>query len=94
MGENKAPMLTKTIASTQAQNNFGRMLDDVTHNHTRYVVERRGLPQVIILSLEDFVHTLNHEEERQTLDTLLRELQSHYDVGTVLSSSDAIETGG
>lgn len=77
-------MITKTIGSTLAQNNFGRMLDDVTHNHTRYIVERRGMPQVIILSLEDFVHALSHEEERQTLGVLLRELQPRYDVGTVL----------
>ncbi len=79
-------MLTKIVGSTQAQNNFGRVLDDVTHNHTRYVIERRGAPQVIILSLEDFVHALNHEPERQALAALLRELQPRYDVGAVLTA--------
>ena len=87
-------MLTKTIGSTQAQNNFGRVLDDVTHHHTRYIVERRGSPQVIILSLEDFVHALNHEEERQSLESLLRELQPRYDVGTVLHTAADIRMAG
>lgn len=77
-------MSIKTVGSTQAQNNFGRVLDDITYNHTRYIVERRGLPQVIILSLEDFVHTLEREEERQALNVVLRELQPRYDVGAVL----------
>ncbi|MBN1259065.1 MAG: type II toxin-antitoxin system Phd/YefM family antitoxin [Anaerolineae bacterium] len=80
-------MLTKTIGSTQAQNNFGRVLDDVTHNRTRYIVERRGSPQVIILSLEDFVYVLNHREEREALRALMREVRPRYEVGTVLETN-------
>ena len=52
----ESEMVTKSVSSTQAQNNFGQVLDDVTHNRTRYVVERRGVPQAILLSVEDFAN--------------------------------------
>jgi prevent-host-death family protein len=80
-------MTTKSVSSTKAQNNFGRVLDDVTHNHTRYVVERRGVPQVIILSFDDFAHILSDEEERQQMDTVLKELRPEYRLGKVVSSA-------
>ncbi len=81
-------MATKRISSTQAQNNFGRVLDDVTHNHTRYVIERRGVPQVIILSFDDFAYVLNDEDERHEMDEMLRELRPKYRLGRVIGSSD------
>lgn len=77
-------MLTKSISSTKAQNNFGRVLDDVTQNHTRYVVERRGTPQVVILSFDDFVCVLGSELEREQLHTILKELRPKYQLGEVL----------
>jgi prevent-host-death family protein len=79
-------MTTKSVSSTKAQNNFGRVLDDVTHNHTRYIVERRGVPQVIILSFDDFAHILNNEKERQQMDTVLKDLRPEYQLGRVVSS--------
>jgi hypothetical protein len=36
-------MSTKTIPSTEAQNNFGRILDDVVQNDARYIIQRRNL---------------------------------------------------
>ena len=78
-------MTTKSVSSTKAQNNFGRVLDDVTHNHTRYIVERRGTPQVIILSFDDFAHILSDEKERQQMDTVLKDLRPEYQLGRVVS---------
>lgn len=78
-------MTTKSISSTKAQNNFGRVLDDVTHHHTRYIVERRGVPQVVILSFDDFAHVLNDEQERQHMDSVLRDLRPEYHLGKVVS---------
>jgi len=78
-------MITKSIGSTQAQNNFGQVLDDVTHNHTRYIIERRGVPQAIILSFDDFAYVLSDESERQQMDTILRELRPEYRLGQILS---------
>jgi prevent-host-death family protein len=77
-------MATKSISSTTAQNNFGQVLDDVTHNHTRYVVERRGVPQAIILSFDDFTCLLGNEQERQYMNTVLRELRPEYHLGQVI----------
>jgi len=77
-------MATKSISSTQAQNNFGRVLDDVTHNHIRYIVERRGIPQVVILGFNDFTDVLNDEHEREQMHTVLREFGPKYQLGQVL----------
>jgi PHD/YefM family antitoxin component YafN of YafNO toxin-antitoxin module len=78
-------MATKSISSTQAQNNFGRVLDDVTHNHVRYIVERRGIPQAIILSFGDFAYVLDDESERQQMEAILRELRPEYHLGQILN---------
>lgn len=77
-------MTTKSISSTQAQNNFGQVLDEVTHYHTRYIIERRGVPQAVLLSLDDFVRVLGTEGERQQMNMILRELRPEYRLGQVL----------
>lgn len=79
-------MTTRSISSTTAQNNFGRVLDDVTLNHTRYVIERRGIPQAIILSFDDFAYLLGNEQERQSMDNVLRELRPEYHLGQAIIS--------
>ena len=81
-------MITKSISSTQAQNNFGQVLDDVTQNHTRYIIERRGIPQAIVLSFEGFASVLDDERERQQINMILRELRPEYRIGHVLKSTD------
>ena len=80
-------MTTKTISSTKAQNNFGRVLDDITRNQTRYIVERRGIPQVIILSFDDFAAILGDEQERQQLNAILQEVRPEYRLGQIVESS-------
>jgi len=81
-------MGTKVIASTAAQNNFGRILDDVARNGTRYVVRRHGISQAIILSLTDFEEILlAGDSERQRLGVILRELAPEYSLGEVLRDS-------
>lgn len=84
-------MITKSISSTQAQNNFGRVLDDITHNHTRYIIERRGVPQVIMLSFEDFAHLLSDVNERRRMDNILREVRPRYHLGRVISPASDVE---
>lgn len=84
-------MIAKRISSTQAQNNFGQVLDDVTQNRTRYIIERRGVPQVIILSFDDFAHVLDDESERQQMDAILRELRPEYHLGQVITSTSGTE---
>jgi len=78
-------MATKSISSTQAQNNFGQVLDDVTRNHTRYVVERRGIPQAIVLSFDDFAYLLSDANERRQMDAVIKELRPEYKLGQILN---------
>lgn len=80
-------MATKSISSTKAQNNFGRVIDDATRYHTRYIVERRGVPQVLILSFDDFKRLLNDENERQYMDNVLKELSPDYELGQPIGVS-------
>lgn len=78
-------MNTKTISSTQAQNNFGRILDDVIQNNTRYVVKRRTSPQVILLSVADFQALLSNQNEQNKLGKIIRELSPDYHLGETVS---------
>ncbi len=75
-------MKIKLIASTAAQNNFGRVLDDVVQNGTRYVIQRRNSSQAIILSISDFENILSAKDsERSKLEKLIRELSPVYIIG-------------
>jgi PHD/YefM family antitoxin component YafN of YafNO toxin-antitoxin module len=78
-------METKTIASTDAQNNFGRVLNDVLKNNTRYVVKRHNLAQAIILSLDDFEQLLTNHSEQDRLTQILRELMPVYSLGETIT---------
>jgi len=73
---------TKTIPSTEAQNNFGRILDDVIQNGTRYVIKRRDTPQAVLLSLSDLERLLTANEiERKEIGNVIRELSPVYNLG-------------
>lgn len=78
-------MTTKAIASTEAQNNFGRILDDVVQNDARYIIKRRHASQAILLSLSDFEALLIATEHvRQEFGQLVREQSPFYDLGRTL----------
>ena len=78
-------MATRMIASTEVQNHFGIILDDVIQNHTRYVIKRRGVPQVIILSLPDFEQVLSDEHQQNKIGKIIRELTPEYNLGETIS---------
>jgi len=80
-------MATKIIASTEAKNNFGQVLNDVTQNRARYVIERRGVAQAILLSLDDFTIVLADKSERRHIGTILREIRPEYGLGEVLDGT-------
>jgi prevent-host-death family protein len=78
-------MGTKTIASTEAQNNFGRVLDDVVLNGTRYIIQRRNASQAVLLSMADLENILcAGEEERKELGKVIRELSPTYIYGSTV----------
>ena len=75
-------MKTRLVASTEAQNNFGRVLDDVVQNGTRYIIRRRNTSQAILLSIADFESLLSGDEtERHRLEKVVRELSPSYSFG-------------
>jgi PHD/YefM family antitoxin component YafN of YafNO toxin-antitoxin module len=79
-------MRTRLIASTEAQNNFGRMLDDAVQNNTRYVIRRRNASQAILLSIADFESLLaGDDSERKKLEKVIRELRPLYSVGEAVA---------
>ena len=80
-------MQTKTISSTQAQNNFGQIIDAVVQNRTRYVIKRRNVSQAILLSLSDFERLLKDASEREKVSEVIREISPAYDLGEPIESS-------
>ncbi len=76
--------LTKSISSTEAQNKFGQVMNDVTQNQTQYIVERRGSPHAVILSFDAFSRILNDELERQHINAILNEVRPTYELGRVI----------
>ncbi|MEW6142058.1 MAG: type II toxin-antitoxin system Phd/YefM family antitoxin [Chloroflexota bacterium] len=78
-------MITKSIASTEAQNNFGRVLDDATHNRTRYIVQRRGTPLAVIMSFDDFATLLRDDVDRRQMYSLVREVRPSYTLGQAIT---------
>jgi prevent-host-death family protein len=77
-------MTTKSISSTQAQNNFGRVLDEVSQRRTRYIVERRGVPQAMILSLDELAATLADQKERERMMRVVTRVLPDYPLGRVV----------
>ena len=68
-------MTTKTITSTEVQNNFGQVLADITHDHIRYIVKRNGMPQVVMLSVDDFAEILQNSSERGKALNIIKEVR-------------------
>jgi len=81
-------MKTKMVASTEAQNNFGRILSDVLAHQTRYVIKRHDFPQAILLSLADFEQLLGNQAAQLEVTTMLRELTPLYDLGETIHEHD------
>jgi prevent-host-death family protein len=77
----------KFIISTEAQNNFGRLLDDVSENHTRYVIKRFGHPKAVMISLDDFERLLETEREGHEYLKILRESRPGYVLGETIETS-------
>ena len=82
-------MTTKLIASTEAQNNFGRVLDDVVQNSTRYIIRRRNISQAIIMSVMDLERILAGDEvERAKLERIIHEARPVYAIGDAISDTE------
>lgn len=78
--------MPKTVTSTEAQNNFGAILQWTDENRDEVVVERRGTPAVVIVpytEYQEIVRLRREEEKRQALAkirALRARVQSSVDV--------------
>ena len=81
-------MPTRTITSTEAQNNFGQIIDAVVQEHTCYIIKRRNAPQAIMMSLSDFRQLLSDATERKKIDSVIQELAPVYKLGEAVNTPD------
>src|SRR5271169_500177 len=49
--------MDRRIDAHIARTQFGQIMDLATKNNERFVVERRGEPAVVIMSVQDFIRT-------------------------------------
>ncbi len=81
-------MPTRTITSTEVQNNFGQIIDAVAQEHTRFIIKRRNAPQAIMMSLSDFRQLLSDATERKKIDSVIQELAPVYKLGEAVNTPD------
>jgi len=74
---------TKLISSTEAQNNFGRLIDDVVQYGTKYVIQRRGVSQAVVLSIREFDELLSANNARRSKTAgMFRQFSPRSSLGT------------
>jgi prevent-host-death family protein len=57
----KSASTTNIVSAVEARTQFGQLLRRVTKNNERFVIDRRGEPQAIIMSLDDYVDAIAPE---------------------------------
>jgi len=50
--------INRRIDAHMAHTQFGQIMDLATRNNERFVVDRRGEPAVVIMSVQDFIRTV------------------------------------
>ena len=56
--------MPRVVSSSEAQNNFGAMMQWVKENNEEVVVERRGKPTAVLISYEEY-KTLSQLKEQE-----------------------------
>jgi prevent-host-death family protein len=54
---------TLVVSALRARSNFGRLLRQVEEQHGSLVIEKRGTPRAILLSIRDYVRLAAPEPE-------------------------------
>jgi len=49
--------MNRRVDAHLARTQFGQIIDRAVENNERFVVERRGEPAVVIMSVQDFIRT-------------------------------------
>ncbi|MBX3280448.1 MAG: type II toxin-antitoxin system Phd/YefM family antitoxin [Acidobacteria bacterium] len=50
--------MPKVISALTARTQFGQIMERAAENDERFIVDRRGEPKVVIMSVRDFVDTV------------------------------------
>lgn len=50
--------MPKVISALTARTQFGQIIERVKNSQERFVVDRRGEPQAVIMGIEDFIRTI------------------------------------
>jgi prevent-host-death family protein len=50
--------MDRRIDAHTARTQFGQLMDLAIRNHERFIVERRGEPAVVIMSVQDFIRAV------------------------------------
>ncbi len=53
--------MTNIVSALTARTQLGQIMQRATKNQERFVVDRRGEPQVVIMSVDDFIKTIAPE---------------------------------
>lgn len=55
--------IPKTVSALAARTQFGQIMRRARSENARFVVDRRGEPQVVIMSIKDFLKTIAPEKK-------------------------------
>lgn len=80
----------RLIPATQAKTRFGEMIREVATKGTRFIVQKRGVPQAVVISLDDYEDILETEAELRDPEYLasIGESRRQYELGEVGSMLD------
>jgi len=53
-----AKRVPRVVSALTARTQFGQILRRASRNHERFIVDRRGDPQVVIMGLKDYIDTI------------------------------------
>jgi prevent-host-death family protein len=63
MAASSSPGNVTVVSALRARANFGKLLNDVEDKQTSLVIEKRGVPRAVLLSLRDYVKLAAPEPE-------------------------------
>lgn len=55
--------MPKVVSALTARTQFGQIMQRVKNNQERFVVDRRGEPQAVIMGIEDFLRNVAPEPD-------------------------------
>jgi prevent-host-death family protein len=89
--------MPKVVSSSEAQNNFGAMLQWTKEHGEEIVVERRGKPAAVIISYEEYVEIVRLRQEERKRQALAAVRQTREQVRAAnqdLSAQEAYRLAG